>query len=108
MDRDVPPSDSETTTPVAPLITGPVIRTPRPARSADTRPAARAPPRRAAPGARVRPSPADPDPGARRRVGLLRDRPLGAHHDVEMSVAQHADHSAALSGGPTRPAVTQD
>src|SRR5262245_55331992 len=47
MDRDVPRSESETTTPVAPAITGPVMSTPRRARSAATRPAARSLPRAA-------------------------------------------------------------
>src|SRR5215469_13702291 len=47
MDRDVPRSESETPTPVAPSITGPVMLTPRRARSAATRPAARSLPRAA-------------------------------------------------------------
>jgi len=68
----------------------------------------RAAPEGGDPGSHVGRLPAGPDPGARRRVGLLRDRPLGAHHHVEMSVAQYADHAAAPSGGCTRPAVTQD
>src|SRR5689334_19507149 len=47
MDRDVPRAESETTTPVAPSSPGPVMATPRRARSAATRPAARSLPRAA-------------------------------------------------------------